>query len=1212
MATVDNLQIEINAQAVKANEAIDRLVTKLDILTTSLDKVNGSSLTGLANGVRRLGTSMQTMNNVKTADFTRLAKNIQKLSIIDTAGLNKAASSVTQIAKAFNNLENLSTSSKQLTEIATGIKQLGYSSATKAIDNIPKLAIAMKGLMQTLSTAPQVSQNLINMTNALAKLARTGSSSGKAATSLANSLNTYTTSSNKASKSSFSLASAIGKVYATYWVFFRTFGKIKDAIDISSDLTEVQNVVDVTFGDMAYKVEDLAQTSIEQFGLSELSLKQYASRFQAMGSAMGIDSSLIESSNKFLNEQTNGYVGLSDSMSDMSLNLTKLTADMASFYNVEQSAVAEDLESIFTGQTRPLRDYGLDLTQATLAEWALKNGLDADVQSMSQAEKTMLRYQYVLANTEAAQGDFARTADTWANQIRILKQNFEQLASVIGSTLINALKPLVRSLNYALKNVIEFVKNVSNALGHIFGWKIEISPGGITNDMEDFSDSAENAADGIGDAASNAKELKKNLSVLPFDELNQLSAENTNSGTTSSGSGSDYGISSGSGLQSSLVRVDSIFDTYKSEINNLLQLGEYIGESITKALNRINWNSVYQGAKNFGKGLADFLNGLISPELFGAVGRTIAGSLNTAIYAALSFGGNFDFYNFGLSIANGINEFFRTFDFAAFAKTVNKWVRGIWETIKTIIQNIDWKEVWEGVKEFLSNIDLETIEIIISALLIRKIKNYILGKTVEGGLISFLGSTLLRGGLSLGDLSFGFSSFSLKVGQALSFAQYLAGTLGGTAVGDVVGLEIFEGISWGLDKLLPDWAYDTLSNIGAGLVLGAAGGYWGGPLGTACGAVAGAIIGGLSTNIDGKPVYEALVDKVGEAVESFGNTVFNWDRTISLQNKALECFKRAFSGESFFEAGEDLIKGVGFGIASGFSFLTEPLEDGIDGIVKMFDPNYNSAIRSTGGDAAERFGQTMVHRFSYGVESRTEEVSNASNAIGETAAIQMAAGSESKIGVIRNASANMSDQIKQELDAGLSSGKTNKYGSNAALGVADGIKSYVNSKELSGAVKSIGTRIQSAMPDMYALGKNAMDGFRSGILAVHIPTPHIQVAYDTRTISGKSVQMPRFSVAYYATGGFPEEGPFFMNRGEIAGKFSNGKSVVANNEQITKGIADAVYPAVYNAIMSAMSNGSSNNEVVFRVEGDPNAIFKVVQEKAISYNRRTKKPAFEI
>ena len=98
-------------------------------------------------------------------------------------------------------------------------------------------------------------------------------------------------------------------------------------------------------------------------------------------------------------------------MSDVSLNLTKLTADMASFYDKDQADVAKDLQSVFTGMVVPLRKYGLDLTQATLKEWAMKNGMDADIKSMTQAEKAMLRYQYVLANTTAAQGDFARTAD---------------------------------------------------------------------------------------------------------------------------------------------------------------------------------------------------------------------------------------------------------------------------------------------------------------------------------------------------------------------------------------------------------------------------------------------------------------------------------------------------------------------------------------------------------------------------------------------------------------------------------------------------------------------------------------------------------------------------------------------------------------------------------------------------------------------------------
>lgn len=411
--TVDSLDIQLHMQSQRAVTSIDTLISRLGTLNASLTKINGSGLTGVANGVNKLSNAMQGMKNVGTADFTRLANNITKIASLDSKSINRAASAIGQISKSLGSLKSVSVSgtSKQVAELANGIAKLGYKSSTKAIENIPKLATAMNQLMTSLSKAPKVSQNLINMTNALANLARTGASSGRAATSLSKSINTYSSSASRATKSSKSLAAMIGKVYASYWILFRLFRGIGKAITIASDLVEVQNVVDTVFGDMTAKVEEYADKSIEQFGMSELAFKQYASRFQAMGTAMGIDTSSIENANKFLNKSTGGYVGLSDSMADVSLNLTKLTADMASFYNVSQEDVAEDLSAIFTGQTRPLRTYGLDLTQATLSEWAMKQGLDANIQSMSQAEKTMLRYQYVLANTTAAQGDFARTAD---------------------------------------------------------------------------------------------------------------------------------------------------------------------------------------------------------------------------------------------------------------------------------------------------------------------------------------------------------------------------------------------------------------------------------------------------------------------------------------------------------------------------------------------------------------------------------------------------------------------------------------------------------------------------------------------------------------------------------------------------------------------------------------------------------------------------------
>lgn len=712
--SIDQLQIEVEAQAQKANSSIDKLIGKLDSLSSSLGKINSAPIAGLGNSVQKLGLGMQSLKGVGDKKFENLANSINKLSAVDTAKLNSAASAIRTFSKSIGSIGEMSKGTQQLGELSKGIAQLGYKSSTKAIDNIPKLASAMKELMATLSTAPKVSQNLIDMTNALGRLARTGASSGRAANSLAKSLDTYTASTGRASRGTINLTSTIAKLYSGFWLLTRTFGKIRQAIDISSDLTEVQNVVDVTFGNMAYKVEDFAKTSIEQFGMSELALKQYASRFQAMGSAMGIDKSLISSANKYLNEQTQGYIGLSDSMSDVSLNLTKLTADMASFYNMEQSAVAEDLESIFTGQTRPLRTYGLDLTQATLAEWAMKQGLDANIQSMSQAEKTMLRYQYVISNTMAAQLDFTRTANTWANQVRILKQNFEQLAAVIGGTLINALKPLVKALNSVMSRLISFAKTVSNSLGKIFGWTYEEGSGGFANDFASAEDSAGGIEDSLGGAAKAAKKMRSYL--LGIDELNVIEpADDSNSGSSSGSGLGNLGSGGAAGDGGGWKKTDSIFKAYESDLDTLWKLGDYISQSLSRMMESINWDSIYEKARNFGKGLADFLNGLISPRLFGNVGRTIANSLNTVIYASLSFAENFEWDEFGESLAWGINDFFTNFDFKSLAKSLNTWVDGIKGTIKTFLRTVNWSDVFKGIGDFLGEIEIDTVAVLIGA-----------------------------------------------------------------------------------------------------------------------------------------------------------------------------------------------------------------------------------------------------------------------------------------------------------------------------------------------------------------------------------------------------------------------------------------------------------------------------------------------------------------
>lgn len=798
---LETLEIKIQAQARQASGQIDALVTRLGRLSSALSGLNTGNLNSLSTGVNRLAGAMTAMRGIDTRTFSAVARNISKLGSINSRQINAAAGSMRQISNALKGISGMSASVKGLTELASAIKQLGYQSSTKAIENIPKLAVAMRQLMSELSKAPRVSQNIIDMTNALARLARTGGAAGSAARSITSSFSGFSSSASMVTKKSFSLASAIGKVYATYWTLFRAFRLLRDAIDISSSLTEVENVVRQTFGQYESLINNFAKTSIEKFGMSELSAKQFASRFQAMGTALDIPQG---------------------QMAKMSIRLTELAGDMASFYDVSQEDIAKSLQSVFSGTTAPMRRYGIDLTQATLKEWALKQGLDANISSMTQAQKAMLRYQYVLAHTTNITGDFARTADTWHNQITMLKENFKALGAVVGGGLINAFKPFIKVLNAVLQKVISFAEMVTNALGSIFGWKYEASKGagisGLADDigsasdgMDDLSDAAGSAGKNTGNVAKNAKKAKKEIqqATRAFDELKVISkqSKDNTSGSGSGGSGGGSGSGgSGGGDTGKLVQTDTIFKKFKSDIKDLEGLGKAISGALINAMRGIEWDEVYAKASGFGSGLAKFLNGLFEGQkgttLFGETGKLIANSLNTVLHGLDSFGTTFNWKQFGNSIADGINKFFQNFDFALLAQTLNAWAQGAFDAVNTALSKISWKDVWNGAKEFLSNLDAKTVAIIIGAVTIKKIGKVIfgagilskLGLLIKGGIVSAIVSALgAEKGTSIGAALFGaikrgISGFVTKIGlvieglfSGMNFSEALASVFGGSA-----------------------------------------------------------------------------------------------------------------------------------------------------------------------------------------------------------------------------------------------------------------------------------------------------------------------------------------------------------------------------------------------------------------------------------------------
>ena len=200
----------------------------------------------------------------------------------------------------------------------------------------------------------------------------------------------------------------------------------KDAIQAASDLEEVQNVVDVTFGESAGAIDKWAKNAIRQFGLTETQAKRFASTMGAMLKSSGISG---------------------DEIQTVSTDLAGLAADMASFYNLDFDTAFQKIRSGISGQTMPLKELGIDMSVANMQAFALQKGITKTWDSMTQGEQVMLRYQYLMSATSDAQGDFARTQDGYANSVRLLQSNLESLKATLGKAFIDVVKDATGFLN---------------------------------------------------------------------------------------------------------------------------------------------------------------------------------------------------------------------------------------------------------------------------------------------------------------------------------------------------------------------------------------------------------------------------------------------------------------------------------------------------------------------------------------------------------------------------------------------------------------------------------------------------------------------------------------------------------------------------------------------------------------------------------------------
>lgn len=1196
-----------------------------------VDSSAASSIETVAAAIRKLGgkTMVTATRNLPelTVTLRNFAKEINELGIVnfDTASMTGVISSIAKLGgkastQATKNLPTISAQLQNfvrqmnqigsfsfdminLSQMVAAIGKLGSVASGRAVNNIPLLAKNLKELFVTLSSAPNVSGNIIRMTEALANLS-TGLGRTRSATSNASSgMNLLGKNVGSVRIKSFSLASAIGKVYATYFLLFRGIEKIKDAIDISSAVTEADNVVRQAFGKYERLVDDLCKVSIKKFGMSELSVKQFAGRFQSLGTALDIPQG---------------------KMAKMAIKLTELTGDLASYYDVSQEDVAKSLQSVFTGTTAPMRRYGVDLTQATLNEWLMKKGIDAKVKSMNQAQKAVVRYEYTLERTKAAQGDFLRTSDSWHNTLTVVTESFKDLGKTVGDIAINAFKPFLRVLGIVAEKVNSFVEMVLNALGSIFGWRFEVSKKGASgltdslngayDSMDNLSDAAGSAGKNTGGLANNAKKAKKEIqqATRAFDELKVISKQSKDN-TSGSGSGGSGDGSGGGGDTGTWVETPSAFEKFKSNIKDLEGLGVEIRKALVKAVGGIEWDKIYAKASGFGTGLAEFLNGLFSEDkkgnsVFTATADVIAGALNTAIFASKGFTDKFKFETFGKNVAHGFNRFFKKFKWKQCAEAINGWVDGFWKFVRGFFDDLSWKDVFNGLKTFLKNLTPESLATILMftggklAPIVSSALCSILGFT-SGGKGGKGGKTFKLNGLGLAAFiaTIGFqlseqkTDFTSSVVEALAAGGAAFYMSGGNPYFALAGVTVSVGISLG--KFFVEKSDSMKKGIKK--------------LKTNIDTMLGKTT--TTTGLDGKkttiktPLSQLGKGKVKknaysgtkEMRDNYSKIVANREKNYG-KGKVSVTAEITFASDKLSEKNKKL---------KGFTADLEKNKDNIAAKNKSLK-NYTANLSSNkdgiklGDKSLKNFTANLsknkdviptknksLSNYLANISKNKDKIKSSDKTLGNyTASLT---GNKDKIPDKYKRVSNYTAELIANKDKIKRSDKTLDHFTGTLTRVTDNIKPA--NKRLGGftaLITSFVNRIKNAVLDFTArlTGKSTKKA-------------------DGGVFSGGSWK----PIKKYAVGGLPNMGQMFVAREagpELVGTLG-GHTAVMNNDQIVSSVSYGVAQAVKEVIQPLVKMGGGNNRPI-QISLDGKVIFDSTRQSAQEYFNRTGKSPYPV
>lgn len=944
-----------------------------------LKELDAGKMTSIADGIGKFSNSIKTMGGVdyKGSGLNAVINSINRLSQVDVSGfdsgklgeiitklsgLSEIPDVSTSVNRFVNSMARLANSGEYIANVSAELPALGSNlkfitesfigvdgisdSVNRFVQSIAQLASAGNKIGQTSSqlgtlakevlsffdvmkTAPKISENTIRMTEALAKLANAGGKVNSATNSISSAFSKLSSATsnlgNIVSKTSSKIGTGIKSIIGWFQhlgnsssgvktasfnlgnllktaIGFKAIRGLanlgKSAIGFGSDITEIENVVDVSFGSMADEAYKFASTAKEQFGLSELAAKQYSGTMMAMMKSSGV---------------------AQDAASKMSISLAGLAGDIASFYNIDTDTAFQKIRSGISGEIEPLRQLGINLSVANMEAYALSRGITTSYNAMSQAEKVALRYNYLMSVTGDVQGDFVRTSGTWANQVRLLTLNFQSLSAVIGQGLIAGILPAIQALNALMSKLMQAANVFRNFMYVLMGKKLKGSQSGVSDivsNLGGIETAGDDASSGLDDATSSAKKLKKALSVLPFDQLNQLADNSDNSGTASKSLGSGLGdlADSFAGIQDSLDEVLTVDETpinkwaakiRKAFINKDWQgLGSTIADMINVGMQKIyeviNWNNVGPKITEFVNAFTTAFNSMVSGIDFDLMGRLLGAGINTAVNTLnlLLGDGGIDFSGIGAKLSQLLKGAIKEIDWTGLGNLIGNSFMASWKMLSGFVKDMSKKDgagitgwgklgtaIGKALNGAIKKIDMNTIADALSGLLngaFESLKSFTetfnwddLATKIRDGIAKFIKDTNWKeNGQALGDFISHLCTAlkdSLTTDTFYEFGQGVGTFLGELPWGEILstaadllltGLtSALNGLFDGLEEKHPiaghiaEWLTKAFIAVKIANITG---------IGTLVGSLVGHIAGKIAEKKNAEMIAEKLADVLGD------------------------------------------------------------------------------------------------------------------------------------------------------------------------------------------------------------------------------------------------------------------------------------------------------------------------------------------------------------